>query len=448
MHLWSVSLMFWRDEKDFSPSELLEAERPASNGQTTLLLVVAATIIGLALGTTIVRLDVVVDGRGTLVPVNASQIVATPEEATVEHIEVREGQSVKKGEILAIFSSEAARETLMRAESDAKALRAEVGWLEQMVASPLAAKAGREIAENSNSFGEASAIRSSLNARVRQADTEVSQAENRIVMLQRSLDEAVALKSLAEQKAAQDAELRRVGFRAQASVSDEQISLRRAIQELVRARMDLDTERRVKERAVAQRSMVVDEVMRELQGRLSTKRVALAEAESQLREAHGRNDRLTVVSNGDGVVDFADTQSYKRRVDRNTVIARVVPARSERLLRVALQDRDVSLVKTGQISRITLSGGENQGMRDIPGKVVSVSRENISYEGKTANVGDPTNPLQNKFFNATVALLQNNASLPSGINATVKIVVGSRTIFDHLFSFSSTRVSELKSRGD
>jgi hemolysin D len=118
-----------RAPRDFLPGDLeLEERLPSPAGRVAALAIGLVLAVGLAwawLG----RVDTVVAARGKVVPVGRAQVVQPLEAGLVRAIHVRDGQPVRRGQLLIELDATASAADLQRLAQDEMAARLHVGRL-------------------------------------------------------------------------------------------------------------------------------------------------------------------------------------------------------------------------------------------------------------------------------------------------------------------------------
>ena len=106
MSHWGELAQAWADKRpgadplDFAPALLRIKEQPAAPLAGWMLRLLLALVAGVFIWAVFGRLDIVAVADGKLVPAQYLQIVQPAEQGLVKEILVREGQSVKAGQVL------------------------------------------------------------------------------------------------------------------------------------------------------------------------------------------------------------------------------------------------------------------------------------------------------------------------------------------------------------
>lgn len=206
-------------EQEFAPAILaLQAEPPSPLPRVVLWLVVllmAALAAWAALG----RLDVVAIADGRLVPASQLKIIQPAEGGIVSALLVREGDSVRTGQVLARMDAQAA-------DADARAVGAELALKRMQLRRVEAELAGRPLArEEHDAPGLHAQVEAQREARVRAYENSLAEERAVIVRTRREMQAAeetreklaAALTHLREQEQACEERggLRRPGYPGQ-----------------------------------------------------------------------------------------------------------------------------------------------------------------------------------------------------------------------------------------
>lgn len=112
MHFWKkrkklVGSLYNENEADFLPAALSIQEKPVSkSARLVAKLIIAMVVIGL-LWAFLGKMDIIVNAAGKIIPSEYTKTIATVETAIITALHVREGQSVKAGDILMELDSSA-----------------------------------------------------------------------------------------------------------------------------------------------------------------------------------------------------------------------------------------------------------------------------------------------------------------------------------------------------
>lgn len=382
----SARTVFTAEEAAFLPAALEIVERPVSpTARWTarlLLLGLALAILWLATG----RIDIVASAGGKLAPVGSVKIIQSAEAGIVRAIRVRDGQRVRKGQVLVeldptVSTADAiqADKALEAAELDAARARAVLAAIDgaplRLIPPPgtspewvqtqteLARARLAEIQSMVGRFG--SDVTAAMAAR-READIEAAKLTETVPLIDQQIEANEAL--LAK------------GFVSKLRV----IEMRR--QRLAAAR-DRDAALAASARAtalIAAASGSGAQGMAEARARILDD-LARAEAETRLRreeatKARQRSGLQQLRAPVDGTVAQLAVHTVGGVVQSAQPIMTIVPARTRLEAVVRLLNKDVGFVSVGQPVSLKLEAYPFTRFGTLPGRVVQIGSDAIEDE--------------------------------------------------------------------
>src|SRR4051812_26212283 len=173
--------------------------RQPLTGARMIIVASAAAFFLFLIWATFAQLDEVTRGQGKVIPSSKLQVITAADPATVSEILVRQGQHVRKGQLLARLSSPESSSQLGQLEAETNSLQARASRLTAEGTGQNVACAGTDCAgEQQLRFARESALRSkmsALGASADQARRGAAEAAATISSLQGSL--AIAQKQVA-----------------------------------------------------------------------------------------------------------------------------------------------------------------------------------------------------------------------------------------------------------
>jgi len=444
-----------RDEIEFLPAALEIVETPPSP-------------IGRAIGATLIALfclalawaclghvDIVASATGKVIPSGRVKLIQPFETGVVRAIHVRDGESVRAGEVLieldptmTAAEEEHIRSDLVSAELDIARLQAalsgsnnpESAFHPPAGASPVLVKMQREylleqIAEH----------------RAKLASLERQQAE-------KEAERSTAVATIEKLKAAEPLIQQRVDIRKY--LVDKELGSRltylETLQQLTENEKDLVVQQsRLKEAEAAvagiedTRAQTEAEFQRTLFGDLADAERKARGLGDDLAKAERRTKLQVLTAPVDGVVQQLSVHTVGGVVTPAQQLAVVVPADSKLEVQAMIPNRDIGFVHRGQDAQIKVDTFNFTRYGLIHGKVVSVSpdaivRDNPQDRGSNGQRadGDGSEPKGQEYvYTAYISLDKTKiqvdngtASLEPGMAVTAEIKTGSRSVISYLLS--------------
>lgn len=338
------------DFNQFSTSALaIQAQPPRYVVRMVSLAVCAMTAIGLIFSC-FAEMDVVVSAQGKVIPSGKSKVVQPLEPGVVRSIAVRDGQSVRAGDVLVeldLTSTGADRDRLQRElwESEAEVLRtaAQLGGKPKF---DLPEGMPKEIALNQHlvlqsKLTEQRAKLAGLDAEVGKRSADVDAIASNLAQLRNSLP-------LIEQKHRMRAELAQTGHVAQTSVIESQL-------ELINTRKEIAVqENRFKESQASSKATEQQraQAVAEFRARASAEQVEVIKKRNAARQefikARQRLELQTLRAPIDGVVQQLAISTVGGVVTAAQPVLTVVPEQMPLELEAQVLNRDIGHVRVGQ----------------------------------------------------------------------------------------------------
>jgi hemolysin D len=461
-----------RAEHEFLPAALEIIEAPPSPGMRWLMLSLCALLVLAILWAAIGRMDVVAVASGKTVATGSAKIIQPIEIGAVRAIHVRDGQYVRRGDLLieldpTLATAEEAQSTqalrtaqLVQARNDAL-LAFLAGRSAQFVPPPgtPAGIARTEATFVRTSIAEYRAQSASLRQQRAEKVAQLQGAEAQIVKLQE------AVPYIDRQMAARD-EMAAKGYFAKLKLLEYQ----QARAEHMR---DIDVQRA---NAAAARAAIgtLDAELERLRGTfgkgaatdLATANDKAGQATEELRKSERRRRYQELRSPVDGVVQQLAVTTVGGVVQPAQPLMVIVPCASGRgsdctsaiEVEAMVQNMDIGFVTKGQRVAVKLEAFNFTDWGFVEGVVETVSRDSIdpgrdSAAGRSGNGGGNGAPAAppSPTYAARIRLRCGPsdprrtplcARIQPGMAAQAEIKTGSRRIIDYLLSPISKAVSE------
>jgi membrane fusion protein, hemolysin D len=445
-----------RYELEFLPAALEIVESPPSPiGRmvgATLIVVFTIAVVWASFG----KIDIVASAPGKIVPSGRSKLVQPFEIGVVRAIHVRDGQTVKSGDVLIELDSTMSQAERNHLNGDLIAAKLDISRLKAALA-------------DGDDPG--------ADFRPPQDATPTQAAMQQQYLVSQVGEHRAKLASLDRQKTQRAAERATIAatitkLEATLSVADERVSVRRQLwdqqlgsrllylselQDQVSQQQDLLVQRsRLNESEAAlaaiieTRAQTAAEYRRNLLSDLATAEQKAGALQQDLIKAQERLRLQSLIAPIDGIVQQLAVHTVGGVVTPAQELLVVVPTDSQLEIEAMVSNRDIGFVHPGQVAEIKVDTFSFTRYGLIHGKVLSVSTDAITRQKPTDRL--ETNPSgaeatssepkgQELVYAARVSLDrtqmqvdENLVDLSPGMAVTVEIKTGARTLLGYLLS--------------
>ncbi len=413
-------------------TEALSQEKEPVAARFTLFIVTGAILLGFILAG-LVSIDRVVTGTGQLVTHEPTVVVQSLNRAIIKSINVKAGDRVKAGELLATLDS-------TFAAADAAQLDVQIESLDAEIARLQAERDNRPFAVDGLSERYASLQQSLYAQRRAQRAEQLKSLEAKIAQV-----EATIVKYTAEQK--------RYGERAK--VSSEIEGMRRQLaQQQVGSKLTLlqATDQRLeilrnldfganalaeaehqRETALAEREAFIEQWRTQVNVELVQKQTTRDATAEQLAKARKNEDLVNLYAPADAVVLQVARLSVGSVLTEASPLFTLVPLNAALEAEVSIDARDIGFIRPGDRVAVKLEAYNylQHGYAEGHVKVISEDAFNTTEDGGKTAV--------RPFYKATVVLdktdlanVPNGFRLIPGMPVTGDVIVGDRTLLSYL----------------
>lgn len=368
---------------------------------SVIIWVALATIIVLITWASFAKIDQVTRAQATVIASDRTQEIQATDNGVLSELLVREGDDVKKGDLLAILEEERAKAALDNSATKAAALRARVARLEaEIFDRPL------NFPEEMQKYAEYVQNQTELYNRRRQAITQD------VASLQKMLE-------LAKRELAMNEPLLAYGDVSQADV----IRLRRQVAD-IEAQI---TNKRNKYFEDAQTELTKTQEELESETEQLRDRTQVLEEKRLFAPVDGKVNNIAVTTIG-GVVRGGDT------------IMQLLPTSSDLVVEAKVQPVDIAYVKEGQTASVKLDAYDYSIFGAMNGKVIYISPDTLME--KTPQGDKPYYRVQIRIEGAQVAAREDEIVIKPGMTASVDIKAMERTVLSYLTKPITKTLSE------
>lgn len=423
------------EEPAYLPAALEIVERPVSpTARITawaLISFFAMLIVWLVVG----KLDVVVSAQGKILPNGNSKLVQAALSGTVSSIAVKDGDYVKKGQLLAeldgalyLADLQQAQKSLLAAQLEVERYRAIANLLEGRDAGfhrPPGAPPEVEQTERRLIGAKLAEVRASVAGYDAARRASLADAKAAIASISR-LDETT---SILDKEVVAMQRLDALGYAPGLRLFELQRQLRAEIGErdvadaqVARARSESRKFSRLMVEALNQaRSLALAE--------LSKAEADVAVRREQVGKALHQSALLKIVSPVDGMVQQLQIHTIGGVVERSRVLMVVVPQGFVTEVEAHILNRDIGFVRIGQRASVKIDAFPFTRYGSVPGRLVSLSRDTVPDPKLGA-----TYTARIRLDRSFVYVGGSKMPLMAGQGLTADIRTGSRSILSWLIS--------------
>lgn len=430
---------------DFSPPLLRLQEAPPNPLGRTVLRVLAGMLGLLILWAVIGRLDIVAVAEGKLVPQSYLKIVQPAEAGIVKEILVREGETVRAGQVLM-------RMDTLITEADANSIEAD--WQRKRLSLRRidAELAGQSFAaEQDDPPALAREIDAQYRANRNAIEAALAEERSRLVKARAELASAQQVQTklaevlphYREQDKAYD-KLVKDGFAGSLMASDKKRERIEKEQEFKTQAHLIESARASIAQSEKKLAQLDSDYRRSLHAERNETQAAFDKlSQERTKQAH-RKELLELKASQDSVVKDLATHTAGTVVQPGTVLLTLVPKEETLRAEVWVSNEDIGFVRQGQSVKLKFAAFPFQKYGMVEGTVEHVSAD--AADSNTANgasgvegKGQPRN--QPLVYKALVALKAMNLemdgarfSLSAGMQTSAEIKLGTRTVAEYLLS--------------
>lgn len=418
------------DDVTFLPAALEIIEQPVSPTARATTWVLLAGLVLTILWLTFGKVDVVASAPGRLIPADNVKLVQPAEAGIVRAIYVRNGQLVRKGQVLVdldptvstaeTVQAEAALQTALFDVARAKAVLSALdgkgldfvapnGTAPQLVATQRALAAAELASIEASASGRSADLQAAKAARS-EALVQAAKLTETLPLLDQQLDAYEGLLTKGYAAKLKVIEMRRQRF---ATARDREAAL--ATARRAEAQSSSASSTMLQSRAEARARILTDLAKAEADARLRQEELTKSRQRSSLQ-------RLTAPV--DGTITQLSIHTIGGIVEPAKPIMVVVPKGGSLVAEVKILNKDVGFVKEGQPVAIKLEAFPFTRYGTIPGQVESIGSDAVEDE-KLGLV-----------YPARIRMVPHNKSIRvnAGLAATADIRTGRRSIISYLVS--------------
>jgi len=359
---------------------------------TVIIAMAAVTLAGLVLWSLWANIDQVTRARGQVIPSGRTQIIQSQEGGTIAEIMVREGDRVRRGQLLVRLDAVQLRAALEESEARVASLRSKMARIEaELFDRPLRFPAGVE------SHPQFVANQRQLYHRRREA-------------LRASLASLESMVQLARQELAMNQPLLETGDVSRSEI----LRMQRGVADLQ-----------------GQMSARRNEYLQELQTEYAATEEELATVEQQLTQRRSALDGAELRAPVDGVVVNSKVTTVGGVIRPGDEVLQIVPSADRLIVEARLSPAEIAFIRVGQPASLKFDAYDSAIYGAGEGRVSYVSADTLSEQTPQG-----AQSYYVVHLNVDASMLRprpgERIALQPGMTATAEIVTGESTVFNYL----------------
>ena len=428
---------------DFSPPLLRLQDAPPNPLGRKVLWLLLSLLAALLLWATFGRLDIVAVAEGKLIPESYVKIVQPSESGIVKEILVREGQTVKAGQVLM-------RMDTLISEADTKSIDADYQRKRLALRRIQAELSGLPFkTEVSDPVGLAQEISAQYRANKTSFEAALAEERSRLTKAKQELAAAQQIKQKLEETLPHYREqdkayekLVKDGYAGSLMGSDKKRERVEKEQELQTQNFVIESARASIQQSEKKLVQIDSDYRRQLHAERNDIQGQFDKLAQEVTKQAHKQDLLELKASQDGIVKDLATHTTGTVVQPGTVLLTLVPQDEILRAEVWVSNEDIGFVRQGQPVKLKFAAFPFQKYGMVEGTVEHVSADaadNNTGNGNTQT--DPSKKNQPLVYKALVALKQMSLEmdkqrfmLSAGMQTNAEIRLGDRTVMEYLLS--------------
>jgi HlyD family secretion protein len=405
--------------------QITEAQAPRF--VRSILYIVAAMLVVATIISSIVRLDLVVVGRGNLTTEQAPMVLQPFDRAIIRDVRVNPGDTVKKGQVVATLDPTFAQADLSSLSGQQRGVRAHIERIEAELADrpfDLGSSATAEEQLQATLYREHMAQfksrTNSLEEEINGLSTNIRSTEEDRQSLEKQLQVAREVESMR-------AQLLQSQNGSKLSFLDAQTMRMRTEREMQDSASHLQESQHNLQAKKAERQSFVDGWRRDLTEELVTARAQAAQIDQGLSKASLVNNLVEVTAPDDGVVLDVARKSVGSIIGAGETLVTIAPSTSKLVADITIGSGDIGYIRSGEDVVVKVDAFPYQRHGYLKGKLTFVSEESFKNGADAAlAAGGAVHRGRVELDSTELKNLPNGAGLIPGMTLSAEIKVGSR----------------------
>lgn len=409
-----------KDAHEFKPLLTEIEERPASPAGRIMFWTLMATLIATVTWLCLAEVDVVVTARGKAVPDGQVKVVQPLDGGLVAAIKVKEGQSVKKGQVLLEIDPSTTEPELRATQKQLSLASLEIARLQATIA-------GRGFAYlNSTQQQLHAAGVENLQRQQAAKDKELTALQEQVNQVQAELNQNRSLLAVARERLVRYEEVENIVAKSDMETARNEVtSLDAAI---VKCKAKLAELNENSHRLAEEREQLLQSFKVENLEKLAEREKIVTDLSARKTELSFKHRKQHLVAPVDGTVTELLVHTVGGVVSPAQKLLSIMPAKTPVLLEAEVSNDDIGFVKEGLPVHIKVDTYDFQKYGTIEGKLERISLDSFNDHRSGANFYRMhVRPVLNK-----LVVNGRREKMLAGMTGTCEICVGKRKVLDLL----------------
>jgi len=396
-----------------------------------LLLTVLATCYFWAKET---QLDLITRGEGRLITEGQNKLVQAPDSGIVKEIFVKEGDFIKRNQLLALINSTAAEGSLEEIVAKQNSLNAKLVRLDAELKNTDKSKLERDLKNFSDSVRESQlalflANKSNLRSLLFSIESERDQLGKTLATIKQELSGARDLQVLMKEESEELLPLINAG----ALGSAVKFRLKRESSRLNSEIRVLEAKVKETEAGYLKLKAQIEALKSGYERDIFDERAAyineLTEIKARIPALEQKLQQTEIRSPTDGIINSLPVSNKETVIKAGDIIAEIVPSTDKLLVEAYINPKDIAKIETGQQARISLTAYDAAKYGYLTGLLIKVSADAVFREEKQSHMYAIEVELVDNLFDSSGSAVPLNP----GMIAQVDIIRGQQTILEYFW---------------
>lgn len=378
------------------------------------------------------QLDIAVQGNGKVIPSSRVQEIQSMEGGIIQTIAVKEGQRVKRGDLLAHlenlqFNSDLgeSRHTYWGAQAALTRLDAEIHGRAPVFSKELTASAPQRVAEEQalwrSRLQERANAKATLKTQLTQREQELAETHSRIATMGELLIDTRESLAMEEKLMKQDA-----GARADVLTAKQRVSSLQG--DLAAARVSLQRLQAAVQEARSRLAEADSRFIAETSRERSDLELKAATTSQQITAQADRVTRRELRAPMDGIVNRVLLTTVGGVAQAGQTLMELVPAQDSLQISVRVKPADIAFIHPGQIAKLRISAYDSSIFGTLEGKVKRVGADALLDKERQESYFEVILEADHNYLGEATERL----TISPGMAADASILTGKRTPMDYL----------------
>ncbi|HBH19076.1 MAG TPA: HlyD family type I secretion periplasmic adaptor subunit, partial [Cyanobacteria bacterium UBA9579] len=410
------------DSHEFKPILAEIEENPVSPLGRSIFWIIIGIMVFTALWMHFGKIDVVISARGTVIPDGEIKILQPLETGAIEKILVKEGDFVKKGQVVMEINPSTIDPELESTQQNLAHTQLEMNRLRSLASGSKYSESGEDIAAKTQKEIYESTL-GSLRKQLLTKEIEFSKVEERInaakaekgnyqVLLDTRIDKEKRLKPVIDIIAKDEYE------KVLTDISTYESNLKSLSHKLEELSQQ-------KQQVLEEIAYIKQRFKSENLNELSDKQKRVNEMQAYIQEATFKSARQKITSPVDGYVNTIMMHTVGGVVTPAEKLVSIVPANTPLVIKATVLNKDIGFVQPGMPVSIKIDTYEFQKYGILDGEVKTVAKTSIEHE----KLG-PVYEVYITPINTTLKVEGKEKSIYPGLSLTAEIKVKKRRIIE------------------